>query len=151
VRFIVRPIRLNRLNWRGRARVATGSRSAPSKPIGFALRALRRALPPRTRSRSVGPGRDDVDGRACWLEIGREALAEFRRQPRARISLAQLCELIDLSSRFGRSATGMDRPAPPRAPECAPSLSFQEAMRKIYGPLETNPGGQFTEMNGRPK
>ena len=70
-----------------------------------------------------------------WLLAGREAIDQYENsRPQAWISLTDIARLLKVASDLGRLSTGLettDRP-PPHPPE--PSLSFEEALAKIYGP-----------------
>ncbi len=72
--------------------------------------------------------------REAWLEISREAVeAYYREQPHHLPSLTTIARLLDVSSRLGRLATGLETFAGPEVPPAEPHLSFDAALERIYG------------------
>ncbi len=72
------------------------------------------------------------------LAIAHTAVAEVKKHPR-RVTLAQICKLLDLTSILGHRATGrpLDPAAVPPAPP-PPNPSFEDAVQRIYGDQAQN-------------
>lgn len=72
--------------------------------------------------------------REYWLEAGALAYEQFQSlRPQPWVSLNQIASLLDVASRLGRLATGLetfDREPRERA---EPQISFREALARVYG------------------
>ena len=106
----------------------------------FAKMMLKRdedAAPPERTARTERAIERWEAEQALWLTLAAEAFARVTARPHFWLSLSQIARLLELASQFGRGATGLlfsgDRRKPKPEPESTPSISFEEALEKIYG------------------
>jgi hypothetical protein len=90
-----------------------------------------------TNPRTLRAIEHEMSEREAWLEVAREAVdAFYREQPHFLPSLTCIARLLDISSRLGRLATGLETLAP-KPPQPEPGhISFQEALERVYGPAK---------------
>jgi hypothetical protein len=79
----------------------------------------------------------EMDAREIWLQIGQDALRDFKRfQPHRCLSLSQICRLVTVASRLGRLSTGLETLQPKPVEEPSGYRDFRSALEKIYGEPE---------------